>query len=150
MINLPQESLPFREIDIKLMTAYCVVAAQTIENAKQAASINLSLLQTKRVAKNYAALLEAGKALGKEMDLSSLLDYLGTSLKDLLNCERCTVFLVDKKTRELYKDNGNEVIRIPIKVGLSGRCATSKETVIVDDAYLDPGFGGKKVGFSEL
>lgn len=48
-------------------------------------------------------------------------------VKDLVNADRCTVFLIDEERRELWSSlaEGAPEIRIPLKTGIAGYVAQS-------------------------
>ncbi|HNV72258.1 MAG TPA: hypothetical protein PKO06_21300, partial [Candidatus Ozemobacteraceae bacterium] len=49
-----------------------------------------------------ATLLEVGKAVSSTLDLTELLKKIMAMATKVMRCETATVYLVDKKTRELY------------------------------------------------
>ena len=63
-----------------------------------------------------------------------------------MSCERCSLFLMDHASHELYfkpvgdDERHNEVIRFPASVGIAGWVATHKQLINVLDAYKDVRF----------
>ena len=61
----------------------------------------------------------------------------------ILNCQRATVFIYDKKTNELWSKVGKGVegvIRIPKDKGIAGFVATNNQVVNIKNAYNDKRF----------
>lgn len=89
-------------------------------------------------------LLEVTKDVSGEIQLDALLGRLMQSAAMLLDAERASVFLYDKKTDELYSryaiglERGD--IRFPASAGIAGHVFRSGEALQVDDAYADPRF----------
>ncbi|MBF0545185.1 MAG: GAF domain-containing protein [Candidatus Riflebacteria bacterium] len=94
-------------------------------------------------------LLEVGKAISSTLDLNALLNKIMRLATQVMRCETSTVYLVDKRTNELYFHivQGDakvgaklKEIRLPMGTGLSGWCAKENAPVIVPDASKDPRF----------
>ncbi|MBF0501633.1 MAG: GAF domain-containing protein [Candidatus Riflebacteria bacterium] len=106
-----------------------------------------------------ATLLEVGKAISSTLDLNELLTKIMHMATQVMRCETSTVYLVDKRTNELYFHliSGDakvgaklKEIRLPMGMGLSGWCAKENKPVIVPDAAKDPRLyklADKKSGF---
>ena len=84
-------------------------------------------------------LLEFAKVMAKENELHPLLESMADYAKDLLDSDRCSIFLYDSKEDELWTTvaHGGDQIRIPADSGVAGFSALSKEIQIVVDAYND-------------
>lgn len=87
-------------------------------------------------------LLEFGKRSTAETNLDQLLLLLVEEAKQLLDAERATVFLIDKKRRELWSKValGTDVIRVPLDKGIAGTVATMGKALNIADAYRDGRF----------
>jgi HlyD family secretion protein len=76
--------------------------------------------------------------------LDELLSLLIQRVIALLGSERCTIFLHDEATAELFSlvASGAEVkeIRIPRNAGLAGECFRTGRLINIPDAYADPRF----------
>lgn len=99
-------------------------------------------------------LLNIGKAISQETDINKTLDIVAEETKKALNADRCSLFLLDKSTNELYSrvasDLGGQEIRFPSNLGLAGYVAMTGEIVNIKDAYNDPLFNrdvDKKTGY---
>lgn len=91
-----------------------------------------------------AALREVGVALGTTLDLDDLLELILAKLTDLLDADRCTLYLVDEVRGDLVSrvTIGSKVrsIRVKIGHGIAGYVAQSGRPLRVKDAYQDPRF----------
>jgi len=63
---------------------------------------------------------------------------------EVMNADRCSLFLYDPKTDELWSTVAlgmeGKVIRIPSGAGMAGYCFKTGETVNLENAYTDPHF----------
>ena len=84
-------------------------------------------------------LLEFGELVSHEHNLVKLLNIMADYAKNLLQADRCSIFLYDKDRDELWTQvaHGTEEIRIPSSRGIAGYAALSKEIQVVVDAYND-------------
>ncbi|KAM9656149.1 cAMP and cAMP-inhibited cGMP 3',5'-cyclic phosphodiesterase 10A isoform 1-T1 [Morphnus guianensis] len=86
--------------------------------------------------------------------IDSLLEHIMIYAKNLVNADRCALFQVDHKNKELYSDlfdigeenDGKPVfkktkeIRFSIEKGIAGQVARTGEVLNIPDAYADPRF----------
>ncbi len=90
------------------------------------------------------SLLKIGRLISAETDLDTLLQTLAAETAKALNADRCTVFLLDKQTNELWSKvatgMGSEEIRFSATKGLAGHVATTGLTINIQDAYNDNRF----------
>ena len=66
-------------------------------------------------------------------------------VKEILDCERASVFLSDPGRNELFTrmisdDGTQQEIRIPWDKGIAGACYQSGNLLIINDPYNDPRF----------
>lgn len=117
--------------------------------------LQAQLVAKEREVERLSVLLEVGKALSAEISLDKLLLLIMDQTREVLNADRCTVFLLDKERGELWSkvahglERGQE-IRFPAHLGLAGYVATTGETVNIPEAYKDPRFNpeiDKKTGY---
>lgn len=89
--------------------------------------------------KQLAILLEFGKVINKTKSLDDVLESMARFARDILQADRCSIFIYDKNKDELWSKVAHEVhpIRISAKKGVAGYAALSKDTQIVVDAYND-------------
>jgi putative ABC transport system ATP-binding protein len=87
-------------------------------------------------------------ALSNDAAFQSLLEQdlfaFTRKLSQLLNADRSSLFIVDRKTRSLWlrvtENLPDKEVRIPIDSGIAGAVASSGEAIRVDDAYADARF----------
>jgi signal transduction histidine kinase len=108
---------------------------------KRIAELEAALARERRVSR---ALREVGSALGTTLDLDDLLELILSTLTDLVEADRATLYLLDEATAELVSRVvvGQQVRSIRIKVGhgIAGYVAQSGKPVRLRDAYNDPRF----------
>jgi response regulator RpfG family c-di-GMP phosphodiesterase len=88
------------------------------------------------------SLLDYGRKISVKQELDPLLRLLVDQTKKVLQADRCTVFLLDKKTNELWSRvaTGNALIRVPANKGIVGETARTGKTINIPDAYADDRF----------
>lgn len=91
------------------------------------------------------SLLKVGQAMAAERDLDRLLQLIREETERALNADRCTVFLYDSETSELWSRVASgieqtEEIRFPAHQGLAGYVVKTGEILNVQNAYEDPRF----------
>lgn len=84
-------------------------------------------------------LVQFGALISKETNLLKLLELIATYIERILSAERCSIFLLDEKTKEIWSliSTGvkNSEIRIPLGRGIAGWVAQTGQSVNVNDAY---------------
>jgi putative methionine-R-sulfoxide reductase with GAF domain len=116
------------------------------------AALESQVGRLKKWQKRLSLLLKFTKQASTTTDLDQLLQLLIEESKQVLNADRATVFLVDKKKNELWSRvaSGTETIRIPLNKGVAGAVAESRQLVNIRDVYKDPRFNpeiDKKTGY---
>ena len=90
------------------------------------------------------ALLNIAKTISSKTNIDSLLKTIADETTCSLNAERCSVFILDRDTKELWSKVATgiefEEIRFPMNKGLAGHVATTGETVNIKNAYSDSRF----------
>jgi len=94
-----------------------------------------------------AALLSVSRLLTSSIDFPSLLNLIVNSVRELLECEASSLFLVDQTGEQLVlkvatgpvKTNVNE-LRLRMGEGIAGWAAKNRKGVFVNDARHDPRF----------
>jgi adenylate cyclase len=133
--------------DLHMLEAICGQAASALMNAQ----LHEQVIRAKE---EEAKILEINAALSSELNLGRLLDQIMQATKDLLAADRCTLFMHDPKTSELWSQvaQGIEIneIRFPCHMGIAGTVFTTGETINIPDAYGDDRFNpavDKKTGY---
>jgi len=88
------------------------------------------------------ALLGVSRELGATIELLPLLHKVEHAVRQVLRCERGTVFLFDQSCHELYSlvATGDEQIRFSAKLGIAGESLQTRSLINVPDAYADARF----------
>lgn len=85
-----------------------------------------------------------GRRISGQTRLETLLMLLAEELRDILEADRCSVFLVDCAKSELWTKVaiglGEKVLRVPMGQGIAGFVARTGSAVNVRDAYRDSRF----------
>ena len=92
-----------------------------------------------------AAILGICQKMSSERDLGALLDLIAREATSLLDCDRASIFLLDRARNELWSKvalGSEEILRFDAQMGIAGKAVTTGETVNVRDAYSHPQFYG--------
>eukprot|EP00756_Hemistasia_phaeocysticola_P021046 Hpha_TRINITY_DN15753_c4_g4::TRINITY_DN15753_c4_g4_i1::g.39258::m.39258 len=88
--------------------------------------------------------LTAVSALTEELELQKATALVVRTVRELLRCDRATLFMVDNEHQQLWSfhnlDDKGRRIRMPLNKGVAGWAATKAEIVNISDAYDDPRF----------
>lgn len=103
--------------------------------------------------RRLSLLLDFAKKITAKKDLDSLLRLLVQMALDILEAERCSIFLLDKRTNELWTRmaTGDHEIRVPAGLGVVGEAVTQRRIINIVDAYSDPRFNpdvDRRTGFT--
>jgi HD-GYP domain-containing protein (c-di-GMP phosphodiesterase class II) len=89
-------------------------------------------------------LVEVAKSLGAERDVDRLLERILGEAQEVIEADRCSLFVVDRERNELWSKiahgMGAGEIRFPIGKGIAGQCAETKQVIHIADPYSDPRF----------
>jgi HD-GYP domain-containing protein (c-di-GMP phosphodiesterase class II) len=88
------------------------------------------------------AILSVARALTAERDLDRLLTLIVDAAANVVDADRCTLFIVDREKNELWSrvTQREKEIRLPMGVGIAGTVAARNESLNVPDAYADARF----------
>src|SRR5690349_8429549 len=95
------------------------------------------------VRERMAEILAICRKMNSERDLGALLDLIAREATSLLNCDRASIFLLDRETNELWSKvalGSDEILRFDARRGIAGTTALTGATINVRDAYSDPRF----------
>jgi signal transduction histidine kinase/putative methionine-R-sulfoxide reductase with GAF domain len=105
------------------------------------AELESALAREERIS---GALREVGVALGTTLDLDRLLELILEKIKDLLDADRATVYLLDEAKGELVSrvavGDSIRSVRLNVSEGIAGLVARTGKTIRVRDAYRDKRF----------
>jgi Nif-specific regulatory protein len=92
---------------------------------------------------NFADILAICQRINSERDLGALLDLIAREALKLVDCDRTSIFLLDRERNELWSKvaiGSDEILRFDASSGIAGAAVTSGAIVNVLDAYSDPRF----------
>lgn len=99
-------------------------------------------------------IIKVGQTIMSEMNLDDLLDLIMEQTVQILEADRCTIFLYESGTNELWSKVATGIqqkkIRIPSDRGIAGWVFKNRAPLIIEDVYHDDRFYSKvdkKTGF---
>nr|WP_245671878.1 HD domain-containing phosphohydrolase [Desulfuribacillus stibiiarsenatis] len=80
--------------------------------------------------------------IANESRLDNLLQLMTDLGREIVVADRCTIWLLDHETNELWTKvaHGIQEIRIPASTGVVGHVVQTEKPYFTDDAYTDPNF----------
>eukprot|EP00929_Paragymnodinium_shiwhaense_P019376 TRINITY_DN13235_c0_g1_i1.p1 TRINITY_DN13235_c0_g1~~TRINITY_DN13235_c0_g1_i1.p1 ORF type:complete len:500 (-),score=152.00 TRINITY_DN13235_c0_g1_i1:233-1732(-) len=135
----------FSRADEILMETLCQQCSIALRNAEV---YRAAIVTSERA----NALLHMIQSLSKDLGVQSIVLTVTMHANELVQADRCTVFLIDEKKQQLWSistDDGKE-IRIPKNAGIAGECAETGKLIVIHDAYQDSRFNqaiDKKTGY---
>jgi len=102
--------------------------------------------------KKFNQIAEFGKKFMSMDNMENILELIAQEAKDLVNAQRCSIFIVDKEDNLLWTKLSDGIGRIVIGIdaGIVGATYESKEPQLVNNPYEDERFLpsiDKKSGF---
>jgi phosphoserine phosphatase RsbU/P len=87
-------------------------------------------------------MLEVTLQLATPFDLHSMLAAVTAAARQVMQADRCSVWLYDPATDELVLEVASDIgqVRLPLGTGLVGQCARDRAVLHVPDCYADPRF----------
>jgi phosphoserine phosphatase len=100
-----------------------------------------SPLRDKHIA-DLQAVLTVSRDLAATTELTPLLQKVESAARQVLGCERATVFLYDRTAQQLFSRlaTGVDEIRFSVDRGIAGEVVRTGRVVRVEDVYRDPRF----------
>src|SRR5499427_6362325 len=95
------------------------------------------------LSERLSAILAICQKMNSERDLGALLDLIAHEATSLLDCDRASIFLLDRERNELWSKvalGSDEILRFDARRGIAGTTALTGATINVRDAYSDPRF----------
>ncbi|MFV0520226.1 MAG: HD domain-containing phosphohydrolase [Lachnospirales bacterium] len=92
------------------------------------------------------------KKIGQSNDIENSLLILNDMGRDIVNAERCTIWLLDNNDEYLYSKvaHGVDILKVPKNTGVVGQCVENGEILLVNDPYNSDKFNSTiddKTGF---
>ena len=80
--------------------------------------------------------------IAPEKDLDRILLYMADMGRELILADRCTLWLQDKETQQLWTKvaHGVKALTMPAEAGLAGYALKHNESILIEDAYHDARF----------
>ncbi len=93
-------------------------------------------------ARDLEPILAVAGKLAAPFDLSTMLREVAAAATQVLDAERCAVWLYDAAADDLLLEISQDMepLRIPAGTGLVGTCARTRKPINVRDCYADPRF----------
>ncbi len=103
------------------------------------------MTRTEELEQRLSRLVKFGGLISTETHLPKLLKLITDQVKYMLDGDRCTVFLKDNKTNELWSTiaQGMDEIRIPYGKGIAGHVAETGEITNIKNTYADNRFSNE-------
>jgi len=103
------------------------------------AKIYLTMTRAEELENRLSLLVKFGGVVTKETNLTRLLGLIAHQVEEILSAERCSIFLIDHSTNELWSKialgiNRTE-IRVPVGRGIVGHVAVTGLPLNISDAY---------------
>jgi GAF domain-containing protein len=130
-----ERQLHFTHIDEILLESFVQHVSVALRNADL---YRAAIVTSER----STALLSMIQSLSQDLGAQSTILTITMHSNQLVQADRCTVFLVDEGKGQLCSvstDSGKE-IRIPKSKGIAGECATEGKLIVIDDCYQDSRF----------
>ncbi|MCC6739546.1 MAG: SpoIIE family protein phosphatase [Planctomycetia bacterium] len=113
----------------------------------------LSDVDPEQKARDLETILDVTRKMSSVHDTDELLGIILSETVRVMNADRASLFLVDKRTNELVAriaQKAATMIRFPVGRGIAGHVAATKEIVNIPDAYNDARFNpefDRKTGY---
>jgi putative methionine-R-sulfoxide reductase with GAF domain len=95
-------------------------------------------------------IFEHAARISREQDIDALLRLNADLARDLAGADRCTIWLAEESSRELWTKvaHGIDPIRIPMGSGIVGACVSGDRPIVVNDPSSDSRFYAEVDDFS--
>eukprot|EP00002_Diphylleia_rotans_P032588 TRINITY_DN6856_c0_g1_i3.p1 TRINITY_DN6856_c0_g1~~TRINITY_DN6856_c0_g1_i3.p1 ORF type:complete len:1755 (+),score=395.36 TRINITY_DN6856_c0_g1_i3:84-5348(+) len=139
----------FGKQDEMLFESFSVLAGLALQNSmmhnrvKTAQTLAESnLKRSEMLQSQQKVIMEMATKISQDLSTTKVISTIMNEARRLVDADRCTLFLVDKKKNELYSTlaSGVDQLRIPLDRGLAGHVATTGENLNIPDAYADARF----------
>lgn len=125
---------------------------ETSINPHNYATLLQELEQYRQQHQRLQLLFNITRNITRELAIDRLLLRIMDEVKNVLNCDRCSVFILNEDSQELWARvaHGESEIRFPSHLGIAGHVASTGDILNIPDAYADPRFNpdiDKKTGY---
>src|SRR5438270_3526444 len=90
-----------------------------------------------------AGILAICRKMNSQRELGPLLDVIAREAGSLLDCDRASIFLLDRDGKEVWSKiapGSDDIVRSDAALGIAGRAVTTGETVNLRDISSDSPF----------
>jgi signal transduction histidine kinase len=97
-------------------------------------------VETEAEISRLKTLLRIATFMAKEHNLDVLLEYITNQVISVMECERCSIFLVDKESNEIVSriaTGSDNEIRFRLGEGIAGQTINTGQVISIPDAYRD-------------
>ena len=149
-----QNEKPFTDEDEEILALLGKQAGVLLSNSHYCQQLESASYKT-------STLLEVSKEISDvQVDLGQMMEKIMMRARQVLTVERASVFLIDEAKKELWSiltdsemanRSGDNVIRLPVGVGIAGTVAKTGVMLNISDVYSSPLFNpefDKVSGFS--
>ncbi len=123
----------FTEIDEEVAKILASQAGVALQNAR----VYHQMMRSEAKVRSFIEVIEA---LHQDLGISSLMFTITERVHTLLESDRCTIYLYDKSSEELWSVQGEVNLRFPVGKGIAGQCLTAGEVINIPEAYEDARF----------
>ena len=133
-------------------TQHCLDVLRSGEEHRTFASTDMNA-NSSRSHTLFRLRIQGKIAMGNQSEVKKNMQHVADSLFDVRNqirADRCSLFLIDHKAKEMYIQAGDITLRLPIGAGIAGTVAKRGEMICIADAYEDHRFNrniDKKTGY---
>lgn len=120
-----------------------ILAAQTALAIEQARLFN----QTVRRLGEVSMLYSMAEKISSSLDLEDVLNTIVTSLREVIGCRACCIFLLDETSHYLeikaadgLKPHWRQMAKLRVGEGAAGRAVAERRTVYLPDTHQDSNF----------
>lgn len=138
VVELTATAGSFSEDDIVLLPPLLPLLAPALIKARNELSSKRAAMPRAMVGRESEQLLELFGEMSGHLEVQPLLAHIRQAAKEVMDCHKCTVMLVDRRNQVLKgrtsEEEGAQPFSIPINVGMCGYVAQTGETVNLTDA----------------
>jgi cAMP-specific phosphodiesterase len=129
------DGTPFNEVDTQLFTSFAKFAAVRIRTGQLIREERHNSLRNSKIA-------DAIYNLNNNLESDVLIPAIISNAKAVIGCDRCSLFLVDEEQQIFiaHLQGVDATVEMPLSTGIAGRCAETRQPVVVQNAYSDPRF----------
>ena len=130
---------PFNDLDVRIATQFSSMASSALQLVRTE-EMRVELRERNEGnAQKRDLLMSSAKMMATMQEIGPLFLAIMSDAKVLMEVDRSTLFLVDKRNRMLWTmvADGASSISVPCDQGLAGAAYTTKKVLNIKDAYQD-------------